>query len=318
MRLALAVFLSASLLIDPASCIERAREAMLLWARSVAPALFPFMALLPSLTDEYAQNAYERLFGRMTNKLFRVSGKAASLMVVGIIAGSPAGAMAIQRAGSSLTRREREITSAVSCGAGPVFVISSVGVNMFLSPVVGVKLFLAALISNVCTAFLLSRMLTESGGVFCQAEETKKRSGAVSEAVGGILTVCGYMTSFYVFAGWLPGWIYQAFEISNGCAYAARMGLVPLAGGVIGFGGVCAICQNLQYLKKAGVRTKVFLAVKAFEGVLSAAIVKMISGIQVTDGNIPFDTYELSCMCACALMIFILVFALYKMRKQRI
>ena len=42
----------------PEVALNAAREAMASWASSVAPALFPFMALMPLLTCDDAARAY--------------------------------------------------------------------------------------------------------------------------------------------------------------------------------------------------------------------------------------------------------------------
>ena len=319
MRLAFALIMALYLVADPSGAMDRAREAMALWAHSVAPALFPFMALIPALTDEYAMRAYERIFGRATEKCFRISARAASCVIVGLAAGSPAGAMAIERAyhAGALTKRECEIVSVLSTGAGPVFVISSVGEGMFMSALTGARMLICIWCSFFVTAFLFSRMRKggqERGG----AEGNKKTiRGAVSEAVIGILTVAGYMTVFSVFAGWLPEEIYAAFEISGGCMSASRRGDGALAAGIIAFGGLCAIAQNLSFLKKTGVRARVYVPVKAIEGVLSAALMKLTDfAPDYRLASCP-DAYGLACMIAFILTAVVVFFALYGFIKAR-
>ena len=76
LKYCLALGMCACLLLFPARCAEQARSAMALWAQAVAPALFPFLALLPVLTSEEARDGYERLFARPM-RAFRLPGRAA-------------------------------------------------------------------------------------------------------------------------------------------------------------------------------------------------------------------------------------------------
>ena len=240
MRLLTAVCLLAYLLIDSGGALLRAREAIALWASSVAPSLFPFLALLPALTDEAALVIYEKLFGKCMKKLFRISGACAAPCLIGMIAGSPAGSVATLRAyrSGAVSRRDARVLTALSTGAGPVFIISSVGGGMMNDVSKGVKLFLCAWISSLITAFLVSRVCTEGENAFSGGGKSADAPGAIREAVLGVLTVAGYMTVFRVFAGGLPETVYAFFEISGGCAAAASENDFVLACAVTGFGGI--------------------------------------------------------------------------------
>lgn len=265
MRLLTALFLAACLLIDADSALIRAREAMALWAESVAPSLFPFMALLPALTDEDALKAYEKLFAKAMQKLFRVSGACAAPCLVGLIAGSPAGSIAALRAyqAGAISRRDVRVLCALSTGVGPVFLISSVGEGMMKDVSQGIKILLCAWIASFLTAFLVSFLRKDGDDGIFKGEKSGNPPGAIREAVFGILTVAGYMTVFRVFAGGLPEMIYSFFEVSGGCSVAAEKNNFLLACAVVGFGGVCLIAQNASFLKQTGVCIWELFAIKA-------------------------------------------------------
>ena len=97
MKPILAALAVAALLVFPETVLTAAQQAMYSWYSSVAPALFPFMALLPLLTCRESARIYERLLGRLTRAVFRLPGAAAPAVVVGMTAGSPAGAIAALR-----------------------------------------------------------------------------------------------------------------------------------------------------------------------------------------------------------------------------
>ena len=83
------------LLTWPAEALSAAQGAMRTWAGSVGPSLFPFLALLPALTCPAARRAYARALGWLMRPLFRLPGSAAPALLIGLLAGSPAGALAV-------------------------------------------------------------------------------------------------------------------------------------------------------------------------------------------------------------------------------
>ena len=131
--------------------LNAAREAMLAWYTSVAPALFPFMALMPMLTSPAAARGYERLLGRLMQFLFNLPGAAAPAVVVGMIAGSPAGAVAAVRtcAAAGLTRADAERLTMCCCGLSPAFLITGVGAAMLGNPADGTLLLRAQILTQL-------------------------------------------------------------------------------------------------------------------------------------------------------------------------
>lgn len=305
MRLLTAVILAAYLLMNPDQAVLRAREAMNLWAASVAPALIPFLALLPALTDAQAQNVYRRLFSVPMRRLFALPGEAAGPAVIGLAAGSPAGARAVLRAyrSGAVSARDVRVLSAFSTGAGSAFIVSSVGAGMFKSARAGAVLLAGAWIGAVLTAVTV-RFLLKGDDVFCASGDADiKEPGAIREAVMGATTVLGYMMVFRVFAGGLPEDIYALMEISGGCLICAERGSVVRAAFVIGTGGACMLAQNYRILKEAGIRLCELAFIKGLSGVFSAIASCVLAGMNFPEAEISPDTFAFSCMTAGAMAV---------------
>lgn len=321
MRLLTALCLAGYLLIDSGGALFRAREAMALWAASVAPSLFPFLALLPALTDDEALRIYEKLFGKCMKKLFHVSGACAAPCLIGMLAGSPAGSIATLRAYESgaISKKDARVLVALSTGVGPVFVISSVGGGMMGDVSEGVKLFLCVWVSSVLTAFFVSRLRREGENTYSDGVKQTNPPGAIREAVLGILTVAGYMTAFRVFAGGLPDIMYAFFEISGGCAVAAEKNSFVLGCAVIGFGGVCLMMQNYASLKKTGVGFGDLLSVKAAACVLCTLFGCIVPEFSILHIRLNVDAYELSCVLGMSMALLCAGFAVgtRAFKKQR-
>lgn len=278
---------------------------MALWAESVAPSLFPFMALLPALTDEEALKVYERLFAKAMKKLFHVSGACAAPCLVGLMAGSPAGSIATLRAyqAGAISRRDARVLSALSTGVGPVFILSSVGEGMMKNISQGIKILVCVWISSFLTALLVSFVRKDGDEAFFEGEISVRPPGAIKEAVLGILTVGGYMTVFRVFAGGLPEIIYSFFEVSGGCSFAAEKNNFLLACAVVGFGGVCLFAQNASSLKQTGVCIWELFAIKAATCAMCTFLGFLLPDFANFNVRFAPDAYTLSCALALSMAL---------------
>ena len=66
------------MLCRPEDAANGAREGLRQWYYAVAPALFPFMALLPLVTSPEANGVYDKLLGGAMRRLFGLPGSAAA------------------------------------------------------------------------------------------------------------------------------------------------------------------------------------------------------------------------------------------------
>lgn len=318
MKLMLSALFSAYLLAFPSRALNAAREAMALWASAVAPALFPFMALLPALSGEQARSAYARFAGKAMRALFRLPPEAASSVVVGWIAGSPAGAMAVARArrAGALDARDALIAGVLASGCGPVFLVSTVGTAMFQDAALGARLLASMWAALFLTGFTLSRLLPVSEKETFEAESAiETASSPVRDAVLGTLSICGWMILFRVVADALPADIRPFLEVSSGCSTAAQRRNAPLAAFLCGFGGACAMCQNLSALSGCGVRAMDFFAGKLAAGTLSLVVFRACEGLRICLPKLPTDAFRLSAAVGVCATVPILIF--YGLRRKK-
>lgn len=271
------------LLVYPETALNASRQAMLTWAQSVAPALFPFMVLTPLLTCESAVRIYQKLFGRIMGPLFRLPGAFAPAMVIAMTAGSPAGASAVVRiaARTGMGRSRLTRTAACICGVGPAFLIGGIGTAMLRSPAAGGILLRAQLVAQ-CSLLFLCRWGEEGEAVNLQYEET---SGGVREAVVNLLAVCGYMMIFNTAAALIARAVNSEIagiallcltDLPGGARALAATALpyeikMILLGAMTGFGGLCINVQNLSFCREAGVCAGGYLALRGLSALLCAA-----------------------------------------------
>ena len=316
--------LSVLLLSMPEVCLNAAREAMLAWYMSVAPALFPFMALMPMLTSPAAARGYERLPGRLMQFLFNLPGAAAPAVVIGMVAGSPAGAAAAVRtcAAAGLTGADAARLTMCCCGLSPAFLITGVGAAMLGNPADGTLLLRAQILSQL-TMLAATRRTQPSEPV--QYEETENADG-VGCAVTAVLGVCGYMVLFNIAAAVIARLLRSEIaglaalcllDLPSGArALAAlnigREGKLLLLAATCGLGGGCIAAQNLAACKNVGISKVKYLCARASHAVLMTGFTALqLSRNSRFAGKIP-EPLEFSALIA----VILLVPALISLKKD--
>lgn len=272
------------LLSEPAAAALGAARAMAQWCAVVAPSLFPFLALMPLLTSVPA--AAGRCFlDPMMLRLFNLPGEAVSAMFIGMMAGSPAGAIAARRAAarSDMNRGQLQRLAIAVTGFSPAFLIGGVGLGLLESEAQGWVLFRAQMFTQLTLALLLRgcwRDRTEA----VAAEEGRAEEQPVRAAVLTALTICGYMTLFGALAFAMRAVIGKGFadvlvcalDVPSGAAVTAGLAMkmkwkLALTAAVVGFGGICVGFQNLNALRGCGIPAMEYFALRLAAAVLCAA-----------------------------------------------
>ena len=279
-----ALFFVAALAIWPGVALEAARGAMEAWATSVAPALFPFVAAIPALTCPEARMAYEKWLGKAMRALFRVPASASGAIVIGFLAGSPAGATALKQtmAGETYTRAEAIRAAALVSGCSPMFLVGGVGTAMLGSHAAGLALMGAQLGALILGGLFMRFWPVREGSM------PRPQAGDFKDAVSSILGVCGNMVVFSVGAALLTQSLSGAprvavrmvAELAMGMQAGSGAGLpLPLLGALAGFTGVCIVWQNAAVLRDCGIGMRALLPVKLLHALLCFALCLPASAI---------------------------------------
>ena len=271
------------LLLWPTEALSAAQGAMRTWAGSVGPSLFPFLALLPTLTAPAARRAYARALGWLMRPLFRLPGSAAPALLIGLLAGSPAGALAVERVAEGMPRGEARRLGLMCAGVSPVYLVGGVGAALFGSAAMGLWLALAQAAGQLLLGVLLRGRFAEDRERLPGLPE-REREAPVRAAVASVLQVCGYMALFSVAAamaakllgGAAGDLLLYIADMPSGLARAAQKGAPwALAGAVAGFGGLCIAAQNMAVLRPLGVRWRDYLAARGFVAAFCALTLRL-------------------------------------------
>ena len=257
-----------------------------LCAGTVIPALFPFMAVTGLLVQlGFGQWMAPHMAG-LTAPLFRLPGCAGSALLLGLVGGYPIGARTAAElyASGYLTRQEAERLLTFCNNSNPVFLISVLGVGVFGSVRRGLWLWLIHVGSALVTGVLFrglgrGRRMVPPAVSFQAASFSKAFVSAVREAAVGMLSVCAFVTLFYVLVSPLTALPGPLAALAVGCTElfsltplldGSRLSFI-LAAGCAGWGGLSVLCQTAAVLDGTDLSLRPCLLGKLTQGILSAA-----------------------------------------------
>ena len=324
-RLWLASAVLLGILIRPEAAVHGAQRAMRIWCTGVAPSLFPFLALMPVLTGPEACAAYNSLLSGAMRRLFHLPGAAAPAVAIGLIAGSPGGAIGVCRVacnGSLHATDACRIALAIA-GVSPAYLILGVGLGLYGSASLGLALACIQLVVQLTLLCLLRGILPRHDVPLPTPTRAQRPADGMRAAVESVLVICGYMVVFGAIGSVAASWIGNtggmalllALDLPSGLAELAACsfpGRMLIQGVAIGFGGLCIAAQNLDALRGIGVRPGEYLAVRG----VAAGLFGCISGvlIRAQEANFAFAlektglVYAFSLAIACIFAVPGLVF----------
>lgn len=271
-----------------------AAEALSLCARSVIPALFPFLVVSSLLLSLGLGELLSPMLAGLMEPLFRVDGVGSSALLLGLVGGYPIGAKtaADLYRGGRLSRPEAERLLAFCNNSNPVFLISVLGVGVFGSVRAGVWLWLIHLLSALLTGLLFRNhggpARRQAGGTaaFQAVSLFAAFVAAVRESLSGMLSVCAFVTFFYVLVrplaslgGWLGPVLVGLTELFSLTPLLRpdRFGFI-LASAMAGWGGLSVLCQTAAVLEGSGLRLQSCAAGKAVQGLLAGLLAALLAG----------------------------------------
>ena len=280
---------------------EAAKDAMKLCAAVLAPSLFPFFVCANLLLSLGAADTLSKRVGKIMKPVFGVNSTGALPLILGLISGYPCGAMVtckMYRFGS-LSKNEAERLLAFTNNAGPMFIISAVGSELFGNPKIGFLIYFSHVAGALFCGASLS-FFSKHDDIPAQKFEPVRESAlsAVPDAAKSIITLCGYVVFFSVIlallkklgiidlfcralcaagveqgcARMLSGGI---FEITNGI-FSSGCKNIPCIAALISLGGVSVLLQTISFAAKSGLSLKYYIAGKLLCGGYAAATAKCL------------------------------------------
>jgi len=280
-------------LADAAHLRAAAAEALVLCAKSVIPALFPFLAVSGLLVTLGFGQWASPLFSGLMTPLFHLPGMAGSALLLGLVGGYPIGAQTAARLyqAGALTKEETHRLLTFCNNSNPVFLINVLGSGIFGSTRTGVWLWLIHVLSALLAGVLLQgrqpppsrrrqRMPSTSPPSFASAFVS-----SVKNAAAGMLSVCAFVVLFYVLAspfkalgGWLSALLVGMMELFSltPLLTADRFGFI-LAAAASGWGGLSVLAQTAAVLDGTDLSLRPCFLGKLTQGILSGLLATVLS-----------------------------------------
>ena len=269
-----------------------AAKALALCAGTVIPALFPFMAVTGLLVRlGFGQWLAPYMAGLMA-PLFRLPGCAGSALLLGLVGGYPIGARTAAElyASGALTRQEAERLLTFCNNSNPVFLISVLGIGVFGSVRAGLWLWLIHVASALVTGLLFRGLGRGRRSVPPPVSfQAPSLPGAfvtsVKDAAKGMVSVCAFVTLFYVLVsplahldGHLAATAVGVTELFSLTPLLTcdRTGFI-LAAGCAGWGGLSVLCQTAAVLDGTDLPLRPCFLGKLAQGHLSALMAAALS-----------------------------------------
>lgn len=247
-----------------------------LCANTLVPAMLPFLVLAGFFVRSGVSAAIGKRLAAAGWACFRLSGEETAVFLASMVSGFPVGVQMIaQLLKSGRISPEQAKRMCMFCfNAGPAFVLSAVGLQLYGSLRAGALLY-AALCLSACTVGVLSRKrgkASSAQAVPAACSTCIRFAEAITDSVRSalqtVLEICVWVSLFGGVSGWLSALslpvaakqiLLSTVEITNGISGAAGQLPLPLIAALLSFGGFSVHGQIFPALCSCQVRYRDFL-----------------------------------------------------------
>lgn len=256
---------------------------------SLVPSLFAFSVVAQLLVRMQLMRPLERLAAPLWRKL-HLPEASLTAFLLGAAGGYPLGAQTVASlyTAGQLGKSEAEEALGFTNNCGLAYVVS------VLAPILGLDLsdalklyavhIFAALFSAVALHWLygsVKDVAVQNRKVPAAESFASALTASVGNAAVSMLTLSGFVCLFFVISALirllpvsLPNFVFGVLELSAGVA-ALERGDLALAAFLIGFGGVCVLCQTAAVTAMNKLRLQRYLLGKLLQGMFSVVVVRL-------------------------------------------
>ncbi|MGE4214559.1 MAG: nucleoside recognition domain-containing protein [Anaerotignaceae bacterium] len=292
-------------IIYPSPLIKSANKSLCLWYTGVLPTLFPFAVGINILTEiGFAQAIGEKL-NFFVGKLFRVNGCGGFALIMGLLAGYPAGAKVTADLYEKklITVNEAQCILSFCNNAGPIFITVTAGSLLLKSKEIGYVLLLSTILSNIICGIFIGHLnkkpVLYTNRLLAMRKNKPQPIGAllgnsISSAANTLVVIGGYIVLF----GILVKILYITHILSSNASITTSLvaGLLEMTTGIstlssaplnmftktilasfiLSFGGASIQLQITGILQDVPINMPVYYATQIFNALLSAIISAII------------------------------------------
>jgi len=304
--------------------MEGVRHGLALYAKSVFPALFPFLVLSELILSGGIGSRLGSLLARPFRVLFGVSKTGSSALVLGTLCGQPVAscaAISLFEQGQ-ISRKEAQRISLFANNPSSGFLIAVVGGALFGNTGAGVALFCITLLSSALLGIELHFLFGKTEQIEYKCHNGTEKSTfstkftiAVQRALSTLLQLGAFLVFFSALASILAGSLVHTpldsqwrvpllgiLEITTGI-HAAITSLPAysafrFAAFLSGFGGICVCMQILSLTQKCAIQAWQYLLAKLFQGgialLLCEGYLRLFQPVLIPAQSIPTGIFHTS------------------------
>lgn len=301
-------FFICCLVINPQRYIQSIFSGMLLFAKNVAPALFPFFFFTKLLTGLGGASAIGRLLKKPVTRLYNAPSQSGYILVMSLLSGYPVGAKLISdfyQNGNFSIENCKKVSSFTST-SGPLFVVGTVGTLMLSSPKAGYVIFLCHSLGALLNGLIYRGRKSEEKPlpIPIVKDEEELLGKSITSSILSVLVVGGYiaifsmiidvaidckivdalsfllskpLTLFNISQEVSKSCVISLIEITRGCQSFAQSGedikiILPFIAGLLSFGGLSITFQSLTFLRSCKVKASFYFLVKLTQAIITFVI----------------------------------------------
>lgn len=321
-------------------CVEGIKDGIALCMSSVIPSLFPFMIVSQFVVKSGLADFFGTLFGKITNKLFKLSGICSSVIFMSLIGGFPIGTkMSCDLLESGkISKNEAQRLNLFCINAGPAFIIGTVGDIFAGSRKLGIILFFSVMTASLLTGIFSSvlydgKELKREKAIYENVQNPVNAfTSSLSDASKAMLGICSWVIIFNAIIKCISSVgnyryitvICALLEVTSGIKMSCGVLPIPVLASILSFAGFSVHCQIFSYVQKSGLSFKLFYTARIICSVLSALICNVILyffpfefDVFASDSVVTASAYSVSLPSAIALIVMCcsLIFELDSHRK---
>lgn len=305
-------FFIICLIVNPQKYVQSVYNGLLLFANTVAPALFPFFFFTKLLTGLGFADYLAKIGGKPIQKMYNCPKSAAYVFIMSIMSGYPVGSKLVCDLYSNhqITTQEAKRICSFTSTSGPLFVVGTIGALMFKSALCGYICFFCHIFASLINGFIY-RGKNKNDNTMALAttyDHDRILSDSINSSILSVLVVGGYIAIFSMVVdvlldlgiiafisvpiSWLlsicnqppelaQGIVICFVEITRGCLEISKCGVdflvaLPYVCAMLSFGGMSILLQTSTFLNSCGVKFSYNLLTKFTQAVLSFIITFLI------------------------------------------
>lgn len=259
------------------SAKQGAKEGWALCENIIIPSMLPIFILTNIIIKSRSAAIFEKLFGWLFERIFRLPRCAGSAVILGLVGGYPAGAVLTAHLYSDglIDSKTAGRIMRFNFSGGVAFTITAVGTVCFGSTKIGIILYIINIVSEliICifSAIFCRDKITESTVTPTRLGFADAMVEAVNTTVKSIAVMCAYIILFSAITSIvnLPEHLNPIIEITNGICKKEEFLPLPYCAAFIAFGGFCIHFQLIGTLREMKVNYISFLIGRVISALLS-------------------------------------------------